>query len=452
MTACSAAQAPKLNPPPPIWRLRPEWLNNDLLYLFAGRGLRSLAQGFLIIIVPLYVSAIGFDAEHLGIMFAASAVSSAVMVAAIGLMADRFGRKTLLIAISAMMAGGGVVFATSTNFLVLVTGAALGTIGRGGGAGSGGSWGPYLPAEQAMIAEHSSAETRTHVFGTLSSIGVVASAAGSLLASAPALLERLGFASELAGYRLLFALTAVLGIGMVLVTLPISEAHHRSLHTDTVTPSDPAPRDGAHRRIMGVKLSHDSWQLIGRFMLTNSINGLAVGMLGPFIVYWFHRRYGVGAGVLGTLFFIANLMAAAPSLIAGLVARRFGAVTTVVVWRIVSAILLFALAVAPAFALAATIFMIRTFCNTLSLTVRQSYLMGVIKPSERASAAGLANFPAQGASAVSPYFAGFMMEHLALSLPLEIAAGLMMLNSTLYYIFFRNVRPPEEKVSEREDG
>lgn len=172
----------------PFGRWSPRWLNRDLLLLFSGRGLRSLAQGYLAVIVPLYLAQLGFDAVHLGILFTASAVASAVLAAAVGFLSDRFGRKTFLILISLLMAGGGLVFALSGNFLVLVLAGALGTIGRGGGAGSGGAWGPYYPAEQALIAEHADNTHRTTIFGALSFVGVLTGAVGSLLAYLPALL------------------------------------------------------------------------------------------------------------------------------------------------------------------------------------------------------------------------------------------------------------------------
>ncbi|MBF6568930.1 MAG: MFS transporter [Candidatus Binataceae bacterium] len=426
----------------------PEWLKHDLLYLLAGRAIRSFAQGYLLIIVPLYLSMLGYDAEHLGILFAASAATSAILVAAIGVLSDRFGRKTLLILISLMTAGGGVVFALSSNFLVLVAGAALGTIGRGGGVGSGGAWGPYYPAEQALIAEQASDRQRTTIFGVISFVGVIASALGSLLAYMPQLMQRFAGLTLIDGYRGLFALTALLGIAMALIVLPVHESH-RHAHPEPRSRHPQLTPQRGPRRLFGISLSRESWHLISRFMITNSINGLAIGMLGPFIVYWFYRRYGVGAGTLGGLFFFMNLIAAVPYLSAGRLAARMGAVGAVVWTRGISVILLLVLAVMPTFTLAAIVFGIRMVFNTLSLPVRQSYLMGVIRPSERASAAGLANLPMHAASSVTPYFAGYLMQYIALSLPLEIAAVLMGLNTALYYIFFRNIRPPEEIVAEQ---
>jgi predicted MFS family arabinose efflux permease len=129
---------------------------------------------------------------------------------------------------------------------------------------------------------------------------------------------------------------------------------------------------------------------------------------------------------------------------AGRIALTFGTVRSVVATRAVGTVLLFAVVLMPTFAWAAVLYGIRMVFNVLSIPVRQSYLMGVIEPSERATASGFANFPSQVTSAAGPYMAGYFMEHVALSLPLEFAAVMQGLNTILYWAFFRNVYPPEE--------
>jgi MFS family permease len=100
--------------------------------------------------------------------------------------------------------------------------------------------------------------------------------------------------------------------------------------------------------------------------------------------------------------------------------------------------------VVPNFWLAGLLYGARMIFNTLSIPVRQSFLMGVIPPAERSSAAGMASFPAQVGSSISPYLAGYLMQEAALELPLALAALLQALNAVLYHFFFRAVRPPEE--------
>jgi hypothetical protein len=191
-------------------------------------------------------------------------------------------------------------------------------------------------------------------------------------------------------------------------------------------------------------MSRESWRLVIRFMITNSTNGLAIGMLGPIVVYWFYRRFGVNAAQLAGVFFVMNVVTAVPYLMAGRLALWLGSVRAVVATRGISTVLLFAVVAMPTFGLAALIYGIRAVFNVLSIPVRQSFLMGVIDPAERSSASGMANFPSQVTSAVGPYMAGYFMEHLLLSLPLEFAAVMQGINTVLYYYFFRNVYPPEE--------
>lgn len=439
-----------------LGKIVPSWLDRDLALLFIGRGLRSLSQGFLAIIVPLYLALLGFGAVQIGVLFAAGALAGAVLTAVVGMLSDRLGRTAVLVAIAVLSVGGGLAFALSGDFVVLVLAAGLGTIGRGGGAGSGGAAGPFAPAEQALIGEHAGDTARTSAFGLVSFVGVAAGAIGSLLALVPAALKTAGDLSLLESYRLLFLLSAVLGAALALVVAPVRE--HRRTPVDVrssasqgnprateVSPTggrlldDPAPRTGPFG------MSRASWNVTLRFMVTNATNGLAIGVLGSFVVYWFYRRFGVGASEIGLLFFIINLAGAVPDLLASRVARKVGVVRSIVATRAISAVLLGAMAIMPTFLWAASLYLVRMVVNTFANPIRQSYLMGIVDPRDRSSAAGLSNLPSQVGAAISPSITGYLMQEIALSLPLELAAGLQAINTVLYYLFFRKIHPPEER-------
>jgi MFS family permease len=421
------------------------WLNRDLLWLFVLRVLRSIAQGYLGIILPLYLVALGYDAVALGTVLAVSAIAAGTVSTVTGFLADRFGRRLFLAIISLMLGVGALGFGLSTAFYWLVVFAAIGSIGRGG-ALAGGAWGPFYPAVQALIADRTTDYDRTTVFGAFSFVGVMAGAAGSLLAGLPSLLRRFAGVPEIHGYKFLFLLAGFIGFAMALAVIPVRESHRPraalSPADPPANPASPPPGISADGRRLG--LSADSWRLVIRFMVTNSTNGLAIGMLGPIVVYWFYRRFGVSSGELAAVFFAMNLVTAIPYLMAGRIALRLGSVRSVVATRTVGTVLLFAVVLMPSFWLAALMYGIRAVFNVLSIPVRQSYLMGVIAPSERSTASGFASFPSQVTSAVGPYLAGYMMEHISLELPLEFAAVMQGINVALYWLFFRNVYPPEE--------
>jgi MFS family permease len=268
----------------------------------------------------------------------------------------------------------------------------------------------------------------------------MAGAIGSLLAGLPALTRHALGLSELETYRGLFILSGLLGALMAVAIVPVRERR-------PVLASEPSDAAGPERAVTVTRrlgLSRDSWHLVIRFMITNSTNGLAIGMLGPIVIYWFYRRFGASSTQLAAVFFIINFASSIPYLAAGRIALMLGSVRAIVITRAISTVLLLGVVAAPTFGVAATLYGLRALFNVLSIPVRQSYLMGVIDPAERSSASGFANFPSQVTSAVGPYMAGYFMEHLALALPLEFAAVMQALNTTLYWVFFRKVYPPEE--------
>jgi MFS family permease len=414
------------------------WFNRDLGWLFVLRILRSIPQGYLGIVLPLYLALLGYSAVALGTLLAFSALAAALISMLTGVLSDRFGRKTLIAIISLLFAVGGVGFAFARSFFWIVTFAAIGSIGRGG-ALAGGAWGPFYPAVQALVAEESSDYDRTTVFGVFSFVGVMAGAIGSLMAGLPTLTRHAVGLSELETYRGLFILSGFLGVVMAFAIMPVRERRPVPAEAFDAARHEPAV---AVTRTLG--LSRESWHLVVRFMITNSTNGLAIGMLGPFVVYWFYRRFGASSGELAGVFFIINLVSSIPYLAAGRIALMLGSVRAVVITRTISTVLLFGVVMVPTFGLVAILYGVRALFNLLSIPVRQSYLMGVIDPAERASASGFASFPSQVTSAIGPYLAGYFMEHLALALPLEFAAAMQGLNTFLFWIFFRRVYPPEE--------
>jgi MFS family permease len=423
----------------------PRWFNRDLALLFAGRALRSLTQSCLIIVVPIFVASLGFGAIDLGYLFTAAALASAALAAAVGFLSDRFGRRNLLVAMSLMTAAAGIAFAVAHSFALLIVAAALGTVGRTGPAGAGAGVGPYYPAEQALVAEHSSHENRTSAFGAMAFVGVIAGAIGSLLAMVPTIAHQSFGLSVVGGFRAVFWIIAAFGVVMAAVSVPIREASQTSgagarSRTANETIASTSTPEG--KRTLG--LSRGSWWFVLRFAAINGVNGLAVGMLGPFVVYWFYRRFLVSAAQVGQLFFVINIVAGIPNLFVARISRRVGAVSTMVWARAVSAIFLALMVLMPTFLAAACMYTIRAVIGVLWIPVRQSYLMGLIEPRERATAAGLTNVPLQITSLVSPYFAGLMMATVWLGAPIALAAILQESTAGMYWGFFHGIPAPEE--------
>ncbi len=396
-------------------RLAPN-ARGPVFYLYLGRIVRSLTQSYLAVLVPLYLLQRGASPTTVGLLVACWSGGAALLAVLAGFVADRFGRKLVLAIFGAFTAVGAVAFALDAPFWILAFAGALGTIGRGGSPASGGAFGPYFSAEQALVAELSEGHHRTTAFARLGSIGSFAGAFGFLVASA-----------HIAPHDIFYA-TSVAGVVLALIALPIPE------------------RRAPPQERRAVRLSRDSLKILVRLAITNATNGLAVGFLGSMLVLFLHLRYGATQAQIGMLYFVIALAVSLNFLVvAGIVRRIGGAVRTVVALRTASCALLALMPFMPTFALCGVVYLLRMMLNAVTISVRQSYVMGVVAPQERSRVSSLSNLPSQVSSMVAPAVAGIIIEHLWIGTMLEAAATLQLLNAALYQYFFASLKPPEEK-------
>lgn len=399
---------------------------HNLPWLYAGRAARSLATAFLTVIFPLYLAKAGMGSAEVGLVLSLSGVVTMALVVGVGLGADRYGRRRALLVLAGLTAAGGLLLAwLPLGVLIAVVASGLGGVGRGGGAGSGGAWGPVFPAEQPLLAAAAPEDNRTHVFGVISFVGVLAGAAGSLVAGVPDLLVGQGV-PIMVGYRLLFALGAALGVVMMAFTLPIREE-----------PPNARPQTAAPEAPISAR------QLIGRLSLTNGLNGFGIGFLGPLLTYWLYRRFGVGSAEIGVLYAVVNVAVAVPYLGSAALVRRLGAVRTVVWTRLTGVVALIAIPFLPSFLLVGVAYTLRMILNSLGMPARQSFTMAVSDERYRSRVAAFSSVPSQVTSLVSPAVAGVVMDSW-LNFPLFGAAVFIAANAVAYHFAFHKVAVPGE--------
>src|SRR5262245_52050166 len=70
-------------------------IRTDIALLYVARGVRGLGDGFAIIILPAYLSAIGFNSGQIGIIASASLLGTALLTLAVGFIAPRCGEVWL---------------------------------------------------------------------------------------------------------------------------------------------------------------------------------------------------------------------------------------------------------------------------------------------------------------------------------------------------------------------
>jgi MFS family permease len=421
----------------------------NLRLLYAARALRSFGVAFLTVVFPLYLDARGYSSSVVGGILSGATVISALLVLVVGLGTDRLGPRRMLLFLAGAGVVGGLVMAGTTSLPLILMASGLGGVGRGGGAGSGGAWGPVFPAEQPLLAESVGHQRRTAAFGFIGFVGVMAGALGSLVAWVPDWLQHSGW-TVISSYRLVFVLGAAMSLGVVAVSVPLRDGRSgRGRVAGLPVRQKAAAPDPAHGTATpepgNGSATLRTGQLVWRLGLTNSLNGFGFGFLGPLLTYWFHVRFGVSAGELGILYTVINLATALPYLGAARLARRLGAVMAVTVTRAVSIGLLVLMIWAPDFVWAGVLYGFRMALNSLGLPARQSYVMGVAEEGRRGMVAALGSLPSQITSSLSPAIGGALMSVIE-DAPLIGAAVFMGANVIVYWLAFHNVLPPEEQA------
>jgi predicted MFS family arabinose efflux permease len=189
------------------------------------------------------------------------------------------------------------------------------------------------------------------------------------------------------------------------------------------------------------RLSARGRSLVWRLWATNVTNGVAVGLFGPFVTYWFYRRFDAGTTTVGLIYIVVNVVSIGTNLLTHRLALRLGTVPTVVVTRSLQAALLVPLALSPSAGIAAGVYTLRMCAQRIGMAVRQSFVMTTAPPAERARIAALSQLPSQGISGVAPLFTGYLFDEVSLAAPFEIAAFFQLVNALTFGRLFRRTSP-----------
>jgi MFS family permease len=404
-------------------------LGKDERLLFMARFVRLFAYGALSVVLVFYLTAIGLTEAQTGLLLTLTLVGDTLISLFLTTRADRFGRRRMLVCGSLLMIGAGVAFAITGNFFLLLIAGTIGVISP-----SGNEVGPFLPVEQAALSQVAPSRSRTGLFAWYQLAGSLATALGSLAGGIiPQVVQR-SAAAAVPGYRAVIVLYASVGVLLAVLFSRLS------------------PETEVAERAAGVPVEKSFWgldrsrnivlKLSTLFALDSFAGGFVVQ---SFVAYWFYLRFAVEPAVLGSIFFGANLLAGASSLLASRLASRFGLVNTMVFTHLPSNVLLILVPLMPTLSLAILVLLLRFAISQIDVPTRQSYMMAVVPPEERSAAAGITSVTRTIGASAAPIFVGMMFTQRELvNLPFFIAGTLKIVYDLLLYRGFRAIRPPDD--------
>ena len=403
-------------------KLFPPTATADAKRLVWAKGLRAVGDGYVSILLPAYLMALGNSPFDVGVLTTATLLGSASLTLLTGMTISRFGHRRALLAASALMILTGLGFATVQAFWPLLLIAFVGTLNP-----SSGDVSVFLPMEQSLLTRSVADKDRTDLFARYSLAGALMGAFGTLLAAVP---ERAAAGLGITfvdAVQAMFVIYAAIGIAAGLLYRGLADVRRG-------TPRTVDPPLGPSRAIV--------WRMTALFSVDSFGGGFLVQTI---LALWLLQAFDLPVATAATIFFWTSLCSAASYLAAVPLARRFGLVNTMVFTHLPSSLCLVAIPFIPNLAVVIGLLTVRSLLSQMDVPTRNSYVMAVVTPPERPAAASLTSVPRSLASAVSPVIAGYLITISSFAWPLLIG-GLLKIGYDLALLaMFRHIRPPEEE-------
>ncbi|MGO4810789.1 MFS transporter [Cupriavidus sp. 2MCAB6] len=397
--------------------LLPAGVDAGALPLLVGRALRGFCDGFIAVLLPAYLLALGFAQLAVGLVSSATLIGSALATILVGVLGHRYPQRRLLLLAAALMAATGIGFAGLSSLWPLLLVAFVGTLNP-----SSGDVSVFLPLEQARLADSATSDARTALFARYSLTGALSAAIGALAAALPGWLASQLGVSFLSAMRAMFMIYALTGVALWFLYTRMPE---------------PEPRVASVRTPLG-----PSRRIVTRLALLFSVDAFAGGLVvNSLLALWLMQRFGLSPGAAGRFFFWSGLLSAGSLLVAVPLARRFGLLNTMVFTHIPSSLCLIAAAFSPSLVATLVLLLARSALSQMDVPTRTAYVMAVVTPPERPAAASLTAVPRSLASALGPTLAGGLLAMGWVGAPL-VACGLLKIAYDLALLgAFRRIKP-----------
>jgi MFS family permease len=393
--------------------------------LVLARAIRGAVDGFASLVLVVYLADLGFSQLEIGALVTAMLLGSAALTLAVGLAGGRVRERAVLFAACALMLATGVGWSAFTTFWPLFVVAFVGTLNP-----SDADVSVFLPTEQSLLAGAVAGNERVALFARYNLAGALAGALGSLAAGLPELAANALGASRAEAFRGAFLIygLAALAIAALYHGLPARSAGR-----------DVAPAPLAQSRPVVLRLT-------ALFALDSFGGGFTVKAM---LALWLFQRFGLSTQSMAAVFFVASLLSAFSQLGSTWLAARIGLIRTMVYTHLPANAFLVLAAFMPSAPLAVTCLLLRTAFSQMDVPARQSYVMAIVPPEERAAAASVTNVPRSLATALSPSLAGALLALSSFGWPLVIGGALKIAYDLLLLAQFRNAPPPDEVTRDR---
>lgn len=398
------------------------WVNRNGKILLVVRPIQAFAGSFVSIFFAIYLNSLGLPLWQTGLVLSGGLAVSTLFNLIAGYLADRMGRRRLLMFFGLMSTTAGLVFTFTNQPMILVVTAVIASMGYGGGFGAA------QMLERVILAQCCVDEERTNLYAIRSTIGSIATAAGSLFTGLLVVIQSWGYVESTA-YRMMFGVFTALNLVIVFLYLMLDdEAEIEEEKAAQVTLS---PETKRYAVLLSILFSMDA------------LGGAFIGR--SLAAYWFFERFGLGMDKIGMIFSASSLLAAVSFMLAARISKRIGLINTMVFSHLPANMMMMVIPYMPTLETSLFFYLGRSLLSMMDVPTRQSYTMAIVKPEERSRFQALLNLPRSVTMAIGPSIAAYIMQFVGISMPFLIAGAIKSFYDIALWFTFKDIKPPEEE-------
>jgi len=393
------------------------------------------AYGTNSLILAIFFSALKYTDHQIGLFMTLTLLGDVLLGTFLTLVADRVGRRKVLMGGSLLMVLTGFIFAIFENFWILLLAAILGVVSV-----TGSDFGPFRSIEESMLSQLTTPSSRADVLAWYVTTSTLGSSIGSEVSGRIIhFLEGRDGWTSVDAYHALFWVYTAMGLVNAVLVLPLTEdCELQTTAADTYVElaQDEGPNVEAmeeqqqrqrHDGQVGVRVpiavpdiestaaarsapAASSWPArIGSwfahrlaqisaptravmyklwFLLT--IDSLADGMV-PYSLtnYYLDIKFHPAKSALGDVTSVSYFLGAVGAVFAGPLARKIGLINTMVFSHVPSSAAVLLFPFPPAFWLTAGLLLVRAGLNNMDQAPRSAFIAAVVKPEERTAVMGI---------------------------------------------------------------
>lgn len=370
--------------------------------------------------ISYFLTAIqGLSYEMMGTIITIMGISTFLSSVPLGILADRYGRKKMLMTGNVLSSIIIAAFVVSTNVTFLIAAAVFEGISEAAFSASNG----------ALIAEKVDSNQRNSAFSLFAFAQSMAFGVGSLAIPAVVIFEWQGYSAQ-TSHQILYISLAFLSLLSTAMLFRIKEKK-RTPKKESITQENKAVLKESRKSLL-------------KYVLASAIIAFGAGMVVPLMTAWLNLKYGLPDSISGAILGGTSIAIGLSTLASPIIAKKIGTIKSIVTLQLTSTIFMFATPLSGSYVVAMSIYTTRAFLMNMASPLSQSMIMCLVHEDERGAASGITAALWRLPNALSSFAGAFLMAAGYLSYPFFIASLLYTISIVLFWIFFKKAKMPEE--------